>query len=290
VTVHDGTVVTPSDEPSGAGEPRPDRSLAEQLVEQARADGRSLVGPGGLLSDLTKQVLETGLEVEMEEHLGYPKHAAEGRNGGNSRNGSRSKTVITEIGPIELDVPRDRDGSFDPQTVRKHQRRLDGVDSMVISLTAKGLTTGEVEAHLAEVYSTAISRETISKITDRVLGELGEWQNRPLERVYPVIFIDAIVVKVRDGQVRNKPIYVVIGVTVNGERDILGLWAGDGSEGAKFWLQVLSELKNRGVADVCIAVCEGLKGLPDPINTVWELTTVQACIIHLIRNTFRYGS
>ena len=149
MTNDDVVVATPPDETS---EERPDRSLAEQLVEQARADGKNLVGPGGLLSDLTKQVLETGLEVEMEEHLGYPKHAVEGRNGGNSRNGTRSKTVITEIGPVELDVPRDRDGSFDPQTVRKNQRRLDGVDSMVISLTAKGLTTGEVEAHLAEVY------------------------------------------------------------------------------------------------------------------------------------------
>jgi transposase-like protein len=176
---NDVAVVTPPEE---SNVQRPDRSLAEQLVEQAKADGRSLVGPGGLLSDLTKQVLETGLEVEMEEHLGYAKHAAEGRNHANSRNGARAKTVITEIGPIELEVPRDRDGSFEPLTVRKGQRRLDGVDAMVISLTAKGLTTGEVEAHLAEVYSTDISRETISKITDRVLGELAEWQTRPLDR------------------------------------------------------------------------------------------------------------
>src|SRR5690349_13159314 len=214
----------PRDDDTG----RPERSLAEQLVERARADWVDLVGPGGLLAGLTKQVLEAGLEVEMEEHLGYPKHAVEGRNGGNSRNGTRSKTVLTEIGPVELDVPRDRDGSFDPQTVRKHQRRLDGVDSMVISLTAKGLTTGEVEAHLEEVYSTTISRETISKITDRVLGELAEWQTRPLDRVYPVIFIDAIVVKIRDGQVANRPVYTAIGVTVDGQRDILGLWVGAG--------------------------------------------------------------
>jgi putative transposase len=160
-----------------------------------------------------------------------------------------------------LEVPRDRDGSFDPATVRKNQRRLDGVDSMVISLTAKGLTTGEVEAHLAEVYSTNISRETISKITDRVLGELADWQNRPLDRVYPVIFIDAIVVKIRDGQVANRPVYAAIGVTVDGQRDILGLWIGTGGEGAKYWLQVLTEIKNRGVDDACIVVCDGLKGL-----------------------------
>lgn len=164
MTNHDGAVATPSDDTS---EERPDQTLAEQLVEQARADGKNLVGPDGLLSDLTKQVLETGLEVEMEEHLGYRKHAVEGRNGGNSRNGTRSKQVITEVGPVDIDVPRDRDGSFEPKTVRKNQRRLDGVDSMVISLTAKGLTTGEIEAHLAETYGTEVSRETISKITDR---------------------------------------------------------------------------------------------------------------------------
>ena len=287
MTDHDVAVATPSDD---VNEERPDRSLAEQLVEQARADGKNLVGPGGLLSDLTKQVLETGLEVEMEEHLGYAKHSAEGRNGGNSRNGTRSKTVITEIGPIELDVPRDRDGSFDPQTVRKNQRRLDGVDSMVISLTAKGLTTGEVEAHLAEVYSTNISKETISKITDRVLGEMAEWQNRPLDRVYPVIFIDAIVVKIRDGQVANRPVYTAVGVTVDGKRDILGLWVGTGGEGAKYWLQVLTEIKNRGVEDACIVVCDGLKGLPESIEATWPLALVQTCVLHLIRNTFRLAS
>lgn len=287
MTNHDVAVATPSDD---TNEQRPDRSLAEQLVDQARADGKSLVGPDGLLSELTKQILETGLEVEMEEHVGYPKHAAEGRNHGNSRNGTRSKTVITEIGPIELDVPRDRDGTFEPETVRKGQRRLDGVDSMVISLTAKGLTTGEVEAHLAEVYSTNISRETISKITDRVLGELADWQNRPLDRVYPVVFIDAIVVKIRDGQVANRPVYAAIGVTVDGQRDILGLWIGTGGEGAKYWLQVLTEIKNRGVDDVCIVVCDGLKGLPESIEATWPLAIVQTCVLHLIRNTFRLAS
>ena len=284
---NDVAVATPSDE---TNQGRPDRSLAEQLVDQAKADGRSLVGPGGLLADLTKQVLETGLEVEMEDHVGYAKHAAEGRNHGNSRNGTRSKTVITEIGPVELDVPRDRDGTFEPLTVRKGQRRLDGVDSMVISLTAKGLTTGEVEAHLAEVYSTDISRETISKITDRVLGEMAEWQTRPLDRVYPVVFIDAIVVKIRDGQVANRPVYAAIGVSVDGKRDILGLWVGTGGEGAKYWLQVLTEIKNRGVDDVCIVVCDGLKGLPESIEATWPLAVVQTCVLHLIRNTFRLAS
>jgi transposase-like protein len=267
-----------------------EQCVAEQLVAQAREKGIELVGPNGLLSQLTKRVLETALEAEMTDHLGYDKHDPMGRNRGNSRNGVRSKTVLTEIGPVEIEVPRDVEATFTPQIVQKRQRRLTGVDQIVLSLSARGLTTGEIAAHFAEVYGASMSRETVSKITDQVLEEMSAWMNRPLDEVYPVLFIDAIVVKVRDGQVRNKPIYVVIGVTVNGERDILGLWAGDGNEGAKFWLQILTELKNRGVTDVCIAVCDGLKGLPETINTVWELTTVQACIIHLIRNTFRYAS
>jgi putative transposase len=266
------------------------QQLAEQLLAQAREQGVDLVGPNGLLNQLTKKVLETALEEEMAEHLGYDKHDPVGRNSGNSRNGVRAKTVLTEIGPVEIEVPRDTDASFTPQIVKKRQRRLTGVDEIVLSLTARGLTTGEISAHFAEVYGASVSRETVSKITDKVVEEMTGWANRPLDPVYPVIFIDAIVVKVRDGQVRNKPIYVVIGVTVSGERDILGLWAGDGGEGAKFWLQVLTELKNRGVADICIAVCDGLKGLPDAITAVWELAVVQQCIIHLIRNTFRFAS
>ena len=248
------------------------------------------MGPGGLLSGLTKQVLETALEEEMADHLGYDKHDPVGRNGQNSRNGTRSKTVLTDIGPVELVVPRDRQGTFEPRIVKKRQGRLDGVDQIVLSLTARGLTTGEVAAHFADVYDAQVSKDTISRITDKVIGEMAEWQTRPLDRVYPVIFIDALVVKVRDGQVTNKPFYVVIGVTTGGERDILGIWAGDGGEGAKFWLQVLTEIKNRGVEDVCIAVCDGLKGLPDAIAATWERTQVQTCIIHLIRNTFRYAA
>jgi putative transposase len=263
--------------------------LAQELVEQARAEGVELLGQGGLLTRLTKSVLETALESEMTEHLGYDKHNVMGRNGGNSRNGTRTKTVFTEIGPVDIEVPRDRDGSFTPAIVRKRQRRLDGVDEIVLSLTARGLTTGEISAHFAEIYGASVSKETISRITDKVIEEMTEWRNRPLDRVYPVLFIDAIVVKVRDGQVVNRPIYVVVGVTVNGERDVLGLWAGDGSEGAKFWLAVLTEIKNRGVDDVCIVVCDGLKGLPDSITTTWSFAQVQTCILHLIRNTFRYA-
>jgi putative transposase len=264
--------------------------LARDLVERARAEGVELTGPGGLLTGLTKTVLETALEAEMTGHLGYDKHDPAGRDGGNSRNGTRAKTVQTEIGPVEVEVPRDRDGSFEPRVVRKRQRRLGGIGPIVISLTARGLTTGEISAHLAEVYGASISKDTISKITDTVIEEMAEWRNRPLDCIYPVLFIDAIVVKVRDGQVTNRPVYVVIGVTVNGERDILGLWAGDGGEGAKFWLGVLTEIKNRGVQDVCIVVCDGLKGLPESITTTWTYAQVQACILHLIRNTFRYAS
>ena len=270
------------------GEIIDEQQIAEQLLAQAKEQGVSLVGPGGLLAGLTKTVLETALEVEMAEHLGYEKHQAS--DSGNARNGTRSKTVLTEVGAVQIDVPRDREGSFQPKIVRKRQRRLDGIDEIVLSLTARGLTTGEVAAHFDDVYGASVSKDTISKITDKVIEEMTEWQNQPLDRVYPVVFIDAIVVKVRDGQVRNKPFYVAVGVTTGGERDILGIWAGDGGEGAKFWLGVLTEIKNRGVEDVCIVVCDGLKGLPDAINTTWEQTTVQTCIIHLIRNTFKFAS
>ena len=280
-----------SDLTTSSGEPvASDVGLAEGLVARARAEGVELVGPGGLLTDLTRTVLETALEVEMDDHLGYPKHAPEGRDNGNSRNGVRSKTVLTEVGEVEIEVPRDRDGSFDPKIVKKRQRRLEGVDGLVISLAAKGLTTGEIAAHFADVYGAEVSRDTISRITDAVLEEMSAWQTRPLDPVYPVIFIDAIRVKIRDGKVANRPVYTVVGVTVDGERDMLGLWAGDGSEGAKYWHQVLSEILNRGVQDVCIVVCDGLKGLPDAINAVWPEAIVQTCVLHLIRNTFRYAS
>jgi putative transposase len=214
------------------------KDLAEQLLAQAKEQNIELVGPDGLLGQLTKSVLETALDAEMSEHLGYEKHDPAGRGSGNSRNGTRAKTVLTEIGPVEIEVPRDTESTFEPQIVRKRQRRLTGVDEIVLSLTARGLTTGEISAHFQEVYGAKVSKDTVSRITEKVTGEMTEWLNRPLEKVYPVIFIDAMVVKVRDGQVANKPVYVVIGVSVDGERDILGLWAGDGGEGAKFWLSV----------------------------------------------------
>jgi putative transposase len=269
-----------------------DDATVAALAGQARDKGVALLGEGGLLRQLTKRFLEASLEGELDAHLGYAKRDVAGRNGGNSRNGHRSKTVLTEVGPVEVAVPRDRDGSFTPQIVRKRQRRLDGVDGIVLSLSAKGLTTGEICARLGEVYGASVSKETISAITDRVVAAMGEWRNRPLDPVYPVIFIDAIRVKIREGNVVNRPIYLAIGVTVDGERDILGLWAGEhgDGEGAKYWLRVLTEVKNRGVRDVLMLVCDGLTGLPDAVNTVWEQTIVQTCVVHLLRNSFRYAS
>ncbi len=267
-----------------------DDHLVAMLVDRARGDGLKLTGDGGLLQQLTKRVIESALEGEITDHVGYDKHDKAGANSGNSRNGHRAKTVITDVGPVEVRVPRDVVGSFEPQIVRKRQRRLSGVDDLVLSLSAKGLTHGEIAAHLAEVYGTEVSKQTISTITDKVMDGMAEWQNRPLDRVYPVVFIDAINVKIRDGQVANRPIYVVMAVTVDGDRDILGLWAGDGGEGAKHWLHVLTELKNRGVADVLMLVCDGLKGLPDAVATVWPRTIVQTCVVHLLRNSFKYAS
>ncbi|WP_033230457.1 IS256 family transposase, partial [Streptomyces graminis] len=211
-----------------AAEPQPakkvDDQLIDELVGRAQAEGLQLTGEGGLLQQLTKRLLESALEGEITDHLGYDKHDPAGKNGGNSRNGTRGKTVLTDVGPVEIAVPRDREGSFEPKIVKKRQKRLSGVDEMVISLAAKGLTTGEVQAHLSEVYGADVSRQTISTITDKVLEGMAEWQNRPLDAVYPVIFIDAIHVKIRDGAVANRPIYVALAVTVEGRRDILGLW------------------------------------------------------------------
>ncbi len=281
----------PSKEPS-AQPSREELEAARELVRQARDRGVALTGPDGLLKALTKTVIETALDEELSEHLGYDRHEPVGRNRGNSRNGKRSKTVLTDAcGDVEIDMPRDRDSTFEPVIVKKRQRRLSDVDEVVLSLYAKGLTTGEISAHFAEVYGASVSKDTVSKITDRVIEEMQAWWSRPLERVYAAIFIDAIMVKVRDGQVGNRPIYAAIGVDLDGHKDILGMWAGDGDgESAKFWMAVLTELRNRGVHDVFFVVCDGLKGLPDSVNAVWPLATVQACIIHLIRGSFRYAS
>jgi transposase-like protein len=274
-----------------AEEPSAEQQAAVELVRLAREQGLSLTGPDGLLKQLTKTVIETALSEEMTEHLGYEKHDPAGAGTGNIRNGTRGKTVLTDAsGHVEIEVPRDRAGTFEPQIVRKRQRRLNGVDEIVLSLYAKGLTTGEISAHFAEIYGASVSKETISRITDKVIEEMQDWQVRPLDSTYAAIFIDAIVVKVRDGQVANRPFYAAIGVTLAGERDILGLWAGTGGEGAKFWMAVLTDLRNRGINDTFFVVCDGLKGLPEVVSNVWPQAIVQTCIIHLIRNTFRLTS
>src|SRR3954469_17861558 len=269
-----------------------ERVAIRELVVAARARGEDLTGPDGLLKTLTKTVLETALEEEISEHLGYDKHAVEGRNHANSRNGTRAKTVLTDnAGPVQIEVPRDREGTFAPVIVAKRQRRLSDVDAIVLSLYSRGLTTGEISAHFAEVYGASVSKDTVSRITDAVVEDMQAWTSRPLLPIYAAIFIDAIYVKVRDGQVGNRPFYAAIGVDLEGRRDVLGLWAGAGAgESAKFWMAVLTDLKNRGVADVFFLVCDGLKGLPDSANAVFPLATVQTCVIHLIRGTFRYAS
>ena len=219
--------------PKKKPEPSAEEAAAKELVRQTREQGLSLTGPDGLLKQFTKSVLETALNEEMTEHLGHEKHRAPGdRDSTNVRNGTRPKTVLTEAtGQVEIEVPRDRDGSFEPQIVKKRQRRLTGVDEIVLSLYAKGLTTGEISAHFAEIYGASVSKETVSRITDKVMEEMVEWANRPLDQVYAAVFIDAIMVKVRDGQVANRPIYAAIGVSLAGEKDVLGLWAGTGGEG-----------------------------------------------------------
>ena len=268
------------------------REAIAQMVRQARDAGIALTGPDGLLRALTAQVVEAALDEELNEHLGYGKHDPVGRGTGNSRNGTRSKTVITDnVGAIQIDVPRDRNGTFEPQLVKKRQRRLSDMDQMVLSLFAKGLTTGEIAAHFAEVYGTSVSKDTISRITDRVVDEMNGWMSRPLESIYAAVFIDAIVIKVRDGQVRSQPFYAAIGVDLDGHKDILGIWPGQGDgESAKFWLACLTELKNRGVKDVFFMVCDGLKGLPDSIGQVFPAAKVQTCLIHLLRNSVGYAS
>jgi transposase-like protein len=288
----EGMSSMPKDAKKTATPAEAERAAVRELVKAARARGEALTGPDGLLKSITKQVLESALEEEMTEHLGHERHATATGEDGNIRNGTRPKTVLTDAaGEVTIEVPRDRSGTFNPVIVKKRQRRLTDVDAVAISLYAKGLTTGEISAHFAEVYGASVSKDTVSRITDQVLAEMQGWSSRPLLPVYAAIFIDAIYVKVRDGQVGNQPFYAAIGVDLDGHRDVLGLWAGQGGgESAKFWMNVLADLKNRGVADVFFVVCDGLKGLPDSVNAVFPAAIVQACVIHLIRATLRYAS
>ena len=263
------------------------------MVKSATARGEVVTGPGGLLADLTKAVVEIALDEEMTDHLGYEKHALEGRDGQNSRNGYRAKTVIGDgIGEFIIDVPRDREGSFAPAVVNKRQRRLSGFDEVVLSLYARGLTTGDISAHFAEIYGVSVSKDTVSRITDRVETEMVEWSTRPLASHYVAVFVDAIHVKVRDGQVANRPFYAAIAVDLHGQRDVLGVWAGTPGDGesAKFWVSILTELRSRGVADIFYLVCDGLKGMGNSVGAVFPETIVQTCAVHLIRNSFRYCS
>jgi putative transposase len=273
------------------GEPVPGdtwrQELAEELIGRARSEGVQLTGPGGLLTGITQRVLETALETELADHLGYDKGDPAGRGSPNMRNGHSPKTVHTDAGPVRIAVPRDRAGSFEPLVVPKHARRVGGFDTAILSLYAKGLTTGEIQAHLAEVYGAGVSRELVSKVTDAVNDELAAWRNRPLDRIYAVLFVDAIMVKIRDGTVANRPVYLAVGVSLDGDRDVLGMWAGTGGEGAKQWLAYLSELKNRGAADVFIVCTDGLKGMGEAIEATWPAAIHQTCVVHLVRHTLR---
>jgi putative transposase len=249
-----------------------------------------LIGENGLLKQLTKALVERALEAEMTHHLGHAKHEAVNNPIGNTRNGKSRKILKGDFGELPIEIPRDRHGSFEPQMVAKHQTRWTGFDDKIISLYARGLTVREIQSHLQELYGTEISSSLISSVTDAVMDEVKAWQSRPLDPIYPVVYLDCIHVKVRDnGSVRVKAVYLAIGINLNGEKEVLGLWISQ-TEGAKFWLQVVTELKNRGVDDIFIACVDGLKGFPEAIETVYPHATVQLCIVHLVRNSLNYVS
>lgn len=261
-----------------------------RLVEQAQFDGVQLTGEGGLLPDMIKQAVEAALQGEMTAHLGYERYAAEGRGSGNSRNGATPKTVQTAAGAAEVSVPRDRAGSFEPVTVPKGTRRFTEFDDMVIALYAKGLTTRDIAEWLAQTYGAKISHETVANITDSVNELVKAWRSRPLDEVYPIIYIDAIRVRVRDGgAVRIKACHLAVGVDLEGRKRVLGMWI-EANEGSRFWLGVLTELRNRGVRDVLIVCCDGLSGLPAVVEQIWPQALVQTCVVHLICNSMRYAS
>ena len=262
------------------------RSLAD-MIESLAGEVDSPDDLAAAVALLKKRALERMLEAEMTEHLGYEKHAPEGYDGGNSRNGWSPKTVLTETGAVELDVPRDRDGTFQPQAVKKGQRRLKGLDDQIISLYARGLTVREIRAHVEEIYGTTVSKDLISRVTDQVLDEVVVWQNRQLDAVYPFVFLDGFVVKVQhEGVVRNRTVYVVLANTMTGHKEVLGLWMAH-HEGAKFWLHVINELRQRGVQDILIASVDGLRGFPEAIEAAFPQTIVQTCVVHMIRNSTR---
>jgi putative transposase len=263
--------------------------LLDELLKGYKGP-EDLLGEGGILQELTKRLLERALEGEMTEHLGYTKHAAEGKGTGNSRNGHGEKTVTGKGGEMKLRVPRDRKSEFEPQIVGKRQKRFDGFDDRIISLYARGMTTREIQEHLHEMYKVEVSPALISTVTDAVLDDVKAWQSRPLDPVYPIVFLDAIMVKSRqDGQVCNRAVYMALGVNMEGQKELLGLWIA-GTEGAKFWMGILNELKNRGVRDMLICCVDGLTGFPDAIEAVYPQTQVQLCIVHMVRHSLKYVS
>ena len=267
---------------------KPDKldELLDQLTENATA--AEILKDGGLLKELQKRFIERALEAEMTDHLGYEKHSLEGENSGNSRNGQSRKTMIGADGEFEIETPRDRNGTFDPQFVRKRQVRLEGFDEKVLSLYARGMTNREIQGHLLEIYGTEVSPSLISRVTDAVLDEVTAWQNRDLAAVYPIVYLDAIHLKIRtDGRVQNRAVYLALGINLEGHKELLGLWIGE-TEGAKFWLNVLTELSNRGLRDILIAAVDGLTGFPEAIAAVFPRTEVQLCVVHMVRNSLRY--
>lgn len=268
-------------------------SISNQLVEDlvSSADPSQLFGKDGLFQQLKKQLVNKILEKEMETHVGYTKHSKEEKEYSNRRNGSYTKTLIDEEGhTITVDIPRDRDGEFEPILIPKGVRQFKGFDEKVISLYARGMTTREIQGHLEEIYATKVSPDLISRVTDGVLEEIAIWQNRPLDNIYPIMYLDCIHVKGRDNHIIiNKAVYLAIAVNMEGKKELLGIWVGK-NEGAKFWMQVVTELKNRGVEQIYVACTDGLKGFPEAINSVFPKTTVQLCIVHMVRNSTKYVS
>lgn len=265
-------------------------TMIDALLDDAQSSGTPLEGPDGLLNRLTKAVLERALVEEMTDHLGYESGDRDGAGSGNSRNGSGRKTVSTVHGPVELQVPRDRNGSFEPRIVPKHARRLGNINDMILSLYSRGMTTRDIEAHLHEVYGVEASRQLISNVTDVIIDEIKLWQNRPVDEVYPIVYVDGLRLKIKDnGLVVTKVAYLVIGIDVEGRKHALGVWIAD-SEGAKFWQKVVTDLRNRGLKDILVACCDGLTGLPDAIRSVFPDAVVQTCVVHVIRNAMKFVS
>lgn len=266
-----------------------DKDLIDKLLAGYQKP-EDLIGETGLLKQLTKALIERAMSAEMTHHLGYDKNDPAGRGSGNSRNGISSKKLKGEFGEVEIQVPRDREGEFEPQIVGKHQRRFDGFDDKILSMYARGMSTREIQGHLHEIYGVEISPSLISEVTDAVVEEVQQWQTRMLEPLYPIIYLDALYVKMRhEGRVENRAVYVAVGIRLDGLKDVLGLWTGD-TEGSKFWLTILTELRNRGIQDVFIACVDGLKGFPAAIETVFPKTLVQLCIVHMVRNSLNYVS